>query len=321
MDAAENITADNEFLESEDNFDLPDTGIVNTDASSIPDAALYLIAALQTTIEMPQMIEIFAGEVSRLLDQASLEYRPANGQSPIVIGYALAHTCSYRLQVEGSDMGQIILTRHQPFALSELSALELMLTGLVYPLRNALSYGQAQQDAHKDFLTEAYNRCGMDDAMKREISASRRFDRPLSVMMIDLDHFKFINDTCGHSVGDKVLKAVADCIFAEIRDTDMLCRYGGEEFTVILSNTDLYGAMLLAERIRRSISAIEILIGPNEYTRVTISAGIATLEQGDDADSLVDRADQAMYCAKTDGRNRVRVTQDPEVQQEVAFTA
>lgn len=319
MDAAENIKADDEL--ADDSLCLSDTGIVNAKVSNIPDAALHLVAALQATIELPQLIEIFSAEVNRLLDQASLEYRPAGEQSPIAIGYTSTHTCSYRLQVEGSNMGQIILTRQQPFTLSELSALELMLAGLVYPLRNALNFEHAKQEAHKDFLTDAYNRAGMDDAMKREISAAHRFSRPLSAIMIDLDHFKFVNDTCGHSVGDKVLKTVADCIFGEIRDTDILCRYGGEEFTVILSNTDLYGAMLLAERIRRSVSAIEILVGPEEYTHVTISAGIATLEQEDDADSFINRADQAMYHAKIDGRNRVRVTQDLEVEQEVVFTA
>lgn len=321
MDAAENIRTDDELLESEDSVNFPDTGVVNSDVSNIPDAALYLVAALQATIELPQLIEIFSVEISRLLDQASLEYRPADDTSPISIGYASTHTCSYQLQIEGSSVGQLILTRHKPFAPNELSALELMLAGLVYPLRNALNYEKAKQDAHKDFLTDAYNRAGMDDAMKREISTARRFNRPLSAIMIDLDHFKFVNDTCGHSIGDKVLKTVADCIFGEIRDTDILCRYGGEEFTVILSDTDLYGAMLLAERIRRSVSAVEILVGPNEYARITISAGIATLEQGDDAISFVDRADQAMYHAKTDGRNRVRVTQDMELEQVTAFIA
>lgn len=321
MAAAENTRVDDDLLEPEDVINLSDTGIVDTDVNSIPDGALHLVIALQATIETPLLIELFSSVVGRLLDQASLEYRPVDGQNPIVIGYTSTHTCSYRLHVEGSNLGQIILTRYKPFTLSELSELELMLSGLVYPLRNALSYNQAKQDAHKDFLTDCYNRAGMDDAMKREISAARRYNRPLAVIMIDLDHFKFVNDTCGHSVGDKVLKTIADCIIGEIRDTDILCRYGGEEFTVILSNTDLYGAMLLAERVRRSVSAVEILVGPNEYTRITISAGIATLEQGDDSGSLVNRADQAMYHAKMDGRNRVRMTQDLEVEHIVAFTA
>jgi len=136
------------------------------------------------------------------------------------------------------------------------------------------------------------------------VLVSERHNTALSLIMIDVDLFKSINDTFGHVVGDVVLRAVANAIVTCTRDSDVVFRYGGEEFVVVLTNTEGAGADFLAERIRQSIEALEIEALSN-HTSITISAGVAQLVTGDTAMSLLQRADELLYRAKQTGRNRV----------------
>ncbi|MEE9543824.1 MAG: sensor domain-containing diguanylate cyclase [Thermodesulfobacteriota bacterium] len=152
-----------------------------------------------------------------------------------------------------------------------------------------------------DTLTQAYNRTKFDELIVMEIERSRRFRHALSLLMFDLDNFKSINDTYGHTVGDIVLKRVSDIVRGHMRRTNHFIRWGGEEFIVIAIETDLEGAVGLAERIRGEVAAHEY----ETVESVTISFGVTQLRNDDTTMSLIKRVDDALYMAKEAGRNRV----------------
>ena len=159
----------------------------------------------------------------------------------------------------------------------------------------------------RDPLTRAYNRRYFERRLLEELSFARRQSSPLSLLIIDIDHFKRVNDNYGHPVGDLVLERVASSIQRVVRPEDVLARYGGEEFVVIARQTSLSNAKVLAERIRRHVAALSVAL-PGELIQVTVSIGVAALGEDTEYSSreeLVAAVDAAMYCAKGAGRNRV----------------
>ncbi|NOZ86011.1 MAG: GGDEF domain-containing protein [Deltaproteobacteria bacterium] len=157
-----------------------------------------------------------------------------------------------------------------------------------------------------DPLTLLHNRRHIDTRLPAEIHRARRSGRPLSAAMLDIDHFKRVNDTFGHEAGDQVLCAVSDRMRMASRSSDILARVGGEEFLAVFPDTNSRQGVRVAERIRAGLcsSPVHTTAGPVE---VTISAGVATLRKSDDEKSLIRRADQALYEAKRKGRNKVVV--------------
>ncbi|WP_415901647.1 GGDEF domain-containing protein [Neptuniibacter sp. QD29_5] len=154
-----------------------------------------------------------------------------------------------------------------------------------------------------DQLTGLHNRRKLDDAMLFEIERVKRYQKPLSVIMCDLDHFKMINDTYGHKTGDDVIVATAHLIKKGVRASDIVGRWGGEEFLIICPHSDQQGATVLAEKIRLDIGAYEG--EPNLV--ITASFGVAEYISGEDSQAFLCRADKALYIAKSEGRNQVRV--------------
>ena len=160
---------------------------------------------------------------------------------------------------------------------------------------------QLEETALRDPLTNAFNRRHMIEFLNKELAKFRRTKTATSVMMIDIDHFKRINDEYDHSIGDLVLKEFTEIINENIRDTDLLCRYGGEEFLVILSGADSGVAFKIAERIRKKIADYNF----SELScNVTASFGVAAFSEEDDEISIIKRADQLLYKAKRAGRNQ-----------------
>jgi two-component system cell cycle response regulator len=160
-----------------------------------------------------------------------------------------------------------------------------------------------------DALTGLYNRRHLEERLREADSAGLRHGRDLSVVMVDIDHFKQVNDTQGHQGGDDVLREFTQRLQAQVRGEDVAGRWGGEEFLVILPETDIDGATTLAERIRASVASAPFTHGPHRFV-VTISAGCAAGAAGD-TDELVRRADVALYRAKAEGRNRVLAAPPP----------
>ena len=267
--------------------------------------ALQLASALQTTLEIDKLIEIFSEEISSLIPHDSITFENQQQNIHVSFGEKAKHTCSYQLVVTAQTLGQLTFTRRRKFAEHETVLLESLICSLVYPLRNAIMYKHALTAALTDPLTGAHNRSALNLALIREIELARRHGTPLSLILLDIDKFKSINDTYGHLAGDFVLKTVADAVMECTRSSDMLFRAGGEEFVVLLSNTGKEGALLLAERIRRVIADNDYHYGDHRL-QVTASLGVACFHKDDNSETLFEKADIALYTAKAEGRNCVR---------------
>ncbi|MDT8281303.1 MAG: GGDEF domain-containing protein [Gammaproteobacteria bacterium] len=171
-----------------------------------------------------------------------------------------------------------------------------------------------QRVASTDALTGLHNRGWLDDAFDREIRRSERDQLPLSLIMIDVDNFKNYNDDYGHLAGDKVLVTVAQAIRRPLRPNDLVARFGGEEFAVLLPETTLSNAALIAERLREHVSATDAgMFDDKPLPGVTISLGVAGRQPGSQLDKLIAAADVAMYHAKNHGKNRVEIAADAAV--------
>lgn len=174
-------------------------------------------------------------------------------------------------------------------------------------LLNDLFQAAASLENGRDPLTRALNRRFLPSVLGREISLAKKANTPLSVLMVDIDHFKGINDNHGHAVGDAVLRHTAELLLNTVRDSDFVFRYGGEEFLIVLVETDRRQASAIAERIRQLLAGQDVAMKDGAVLSVTASIGVATHEGHPDYEYLIDAADKALYRAKNDGRNRVAV--------------
>jgi diguanylate cyclase (GGDEF)-like protein len=160
-------------------------------------------------------------------------------------------------------------------------------------------------EVRTDPLTGVNNRRGLDDAIRAQLAMMTRYNSIFSVLMLDIDHFKEVNDREGHLHGDRVLQELARLFDDCVRETDLVGRYGGEEFVIVMPQTDLAGACVFAERLRSEVAG---------RLPVSISGGVTTAREGDTAETLLARADAALYSAKGAGRNRVFANADDAVQ-------
>ena len=166
-------------------------------------------------------------------------------------------------------------------------------------------YSQTRHMSLTDSLTGLYNRRHFTDCLEREFLRAKRYKSDLSLAVIDIDFFKKINDTCGHSAGDYILKEIAYLILENFRKTDMVFRYGGEEFVVIMTETALERAIIPLERLRKSIEEYPFYYD-GKNLKITISIGVSEVtEEAVDAQKLFENADKALYKAKENGRNKV----------------
>lgn len=165
--------------------------------------------------------------------------------------------------------------------------------------------------SQEDYLTGVYNRRHLEETAAKEFSLGKRHDFPVSILIMDLDHFKQVNDTYGHLVGDQVLVELTQCVYEIIRQTDIFGRYGGEEFMLFMPHTALEDALMLAERIRQAV-ADRTFQFDHAKVNVTISLGVASATaQTRTLEDLMLNADLALYRAKEQGRNRVEVYDGP----------
>jgi diguanylate cyclase (GGDEF)-like protein len=259
---------------------------------------------LQTSLEPQRILGLFFREIQRLVPLDALNYEHQPSDLRLQFGQRGHHSISYSLSHEGEQLGELVFRRNQRFSDEEQGHLESLLSALLYPMRNALLYRAATQSALRDPLTDTGNRIAMDQTLQREIEMSRRHSQPLSLLMLDIDHFKQINDTYGHSAGDEVLKAVATSIKSQLRNVDMVFRFGGEEFMILLSNTSREAAAMVGERLRFAAQAQDY-VAEGKTIELTVSLGCSTLLPGESAESLLRRADSALYVAKREGRNRL----------------
>jgi diguanylate cyclase (GGDEF)-like protein len=194
-----------------------------------------------------------------------------------------------------------------------MTLLSILLGQMIYNLNREYYFGsrerkiqrrKIQELANHDQLTDLYNRRKFEDRLREEFNRAQRYDLDLTVMIIDLDHFKHINDTFGHQAGDRVLEEVGDVIQSTTRRSDLTARYGGEEFCVALPKTELDKALEIAERLREALKERTFHSNGEEFN-VTCSIGVAELKDEEQYSSLLERADDLLYDAKHEGRDCV----------------
>ncbi len=263
-----------------------------------------MAASLQTTLEIEKLLHLFHQELPDSVELDGLQYVNELQQLQILAGRKASHSCGYRLITAQDHLGEIVFYRSTRFSHQNMEAIEIMLSALICPLRNALLYRDALIASLTDPLTGAGNRIALSNTLQREISLSRRHHHPLSLLVLDIDKFKQINDRLGHSAGDKVLKELVSMLSRVNRNTDLSFRYGGEEFVVLLNQTNADGALVIAERIRNAIESMEVMIGEHPV-RISVSIGVTTFCETDTPESLFNRADRALYLIKSAGGNKI----------------
>ncbi len=265
---------------------------------------LALARAFLTTLDPRRTLEVFARHSAEIVAHDAVEFTAATPALRMSCGRPGPCRHLVELRLAGRGLGHLTFSRRRPFEADEITALETMSGDLALPLDNALRHREAREAATRDPLTGAANRGQLARMLEREVGLVRRHGGALALLMVDIDHFKGINDRFGHATGDRSLVAVADCIAGCVRGSDVLFRYGGEEFCVLLPRTDARGAWRLAERVREAVGALRIPAA-SEAIRLTASLGVASLAAADDAADLLRKADAALYRSKRSGRNRV----------------
>lgn len=261
-----------------------------------------LTRRLQTTLDSHKLIEIFAEEMRQMVDFQQFTFQ--DEEHTYKIGKrAGVHSCQFNLKLDSIELGSLTLSRKARFSEEELNIVERLAGTLVFPLNNARMYHIALQSALRDELTGLGNKRALQADIHREAERAVRHGTPLSVIVLDVDHFKRVNDTYGHVAGDQVLKTLANTLKASARKSDLCYRNGGEEFLVILDNSTVEQTQVIAERFRSSIEQQNFFFG-TEKIPVTASLGFASFHPGETLESFINRADKALYAAKESGRNR-----------------
>jgi len=205
----------------------------------------------------------------------------------------------------GETIGHVALAACEPSHLNDRRLVQVLAREIAGPLRIVSLLEESRRQATTDGLTGLLNRRAFLAALHNELARSQRNRYPVSIALLDADLFKQVNDLRGHATGDAVLSALGRTLRAGLREIDIVARWGGEEFVIAFSGTDLAGAEIAAERIRRSIESLVIQDGRGERVPVTVSIGLAEFIATENMEGVIDRADRAMYAAKSSGRNRV----------------
>jgi diguanylate cyclase (GGDEF)-like protein len=274
-----------------------------------PDVLIRLARRLATTLSLEDQLGVLAEEMADIVPFEAMMYRHTIARQEFVFrtGMGGPHRAEYRLSLEGELYGYLELHRRTRFSEEELEAIEVFIGAAICPIRNACRFIALEQMALTDTLTGVPNRRALDEDLGRICHLADRHNESHSLILVDLDHFKAVNDTHGHLIGDQVLRMSADGLTRTLRNSDRVYRFGGEEFAVLLPHTDAPHAREAAERIRLALAslALDRLVGAPLC--ITASCGVATHLAGEGPEQWLARADEALYRAKQAGRNQTRV--------------
>jgi len=281
-------------------------------ARSLHDAAAFRglsegeARSLREILVEEKPVDLEAIETVELLDAGPLH------DSLRRVGMEPQRVLAVPVQGEEVEAGLIwLLEDGRPFGDEEIERAGMIASYATAALRNAERYNHAKERAFVDDVTEVFNARYLLSATEHEIRRAERYEHALSVLFLDLDRFKLVNDRYGHLVGSQTLRRLSQVLLQCVRQVDTLARYGGDEFTILLVDTDHAEAISIAERIRRTVEESVFEAGRDGSLRLTISVGVATFpDHGRDRDGLLDKADKAMYRAKSQGRNRVCSAQE-----------
>ena len=269
---------------------------------------LLLVQRLLGCGEQEELIRRFLHWARDLSLANGVAFQGAQSEENIALGKCHKHRAQYELNLDRAVLGSITLYRRQRYREDELSVIEQALGTLARCLRLANDITALRALATRDALTGLRNRRAMDEWLSKEISRTRRHAMPLTLMMIDVDHFKVLNDRLGHPTGDHILKTLATVLNESTRASDLSFRFGGDEFAVLLPQTGLDNAVIVGEQIRRNLGrlsdeTLQITDAANGL-RPDISIGIAALRDEDTHETLLRRADTHLYHAKAAGGAR-----------------
>lgn len=276
----------------------------------ISSVSWRLLSSVAGELELDTLMRRF---LETLRDQVPFDggcYRqPALGVE-VTLGAPGRHRLQYRLTLPDTVLGELELSRGRRFQKDELAAVEEALAVVLHPLRAANTHGLMQRRLRQDHLTGLLNRKALDDDLSRELGMVQRYGDDLSIVMLDLDDFKRVNDTAGHAAGDALLRETARLLLDAVRVTDRVFRYAGDEFVLLLTKTAIDHARDIAERVRERVGGIRLEAGGGTVS-TTVSVGVAQAWPGEQPARLLQRVDQALYRAKGQGRNHVHWHAEP----------
>lgn len=280
-----------------------------------PARKLVEIAATWGEVKEQYLETIFASEDCWALRRGQFHHVTAD-KDGLRCKHA-QHTPSYvciPMMAQGETLGILHIRELSPTPVIDETGMRLAITvgdQLSLALANLRLRDELRQQAIRDPITKLFNRRYMEETLIREMSRAQRNNQPLSVIMIDIDHFKEFNDTFGHEAGDLVLQSLAKFLSTRVRGSDVACRYGGEEFTLILPSATLELARKRAEQIREGIQSIQVKYGGQTLGPITLSLGVAVFpDHGVTGEAILQLADAALYRAKQTGRNRVVISSE-----------
>lgn len=268
---------------------------------------------LQASLDTDKILQLFFKQIKHEFKLSKLLYINEEHDVSILLGSKLNTTQThkknikkFKLYFQKEYLGEINFVSKLKLTPGVILELKHCVNFLIMPLKNSLLYTAAIKATRTDPLTQLGNRLSLLEDIKYHFNLSSRYSSPLSIIFLDIDFFKNINDNYGHIVGDKILVKLAEILKANIRKSDSIYRFGGEEFVIILENTNHLGAVSLAKKIKQLLSKLSIPIKTNSSTqlfKITMSMGISSKHLKDSPDSLMTRADNALYKAKEKGRN------------------
>ncbi|MGM0481601.1 MAG: GGDEF domain-containing protein [Pseudomonadota bacterium] len=261
-----------------------------------------LADALQTTLDSNQLLSIYAEFIRSRVTIDALQFV---SDDQIFNLFGEYHDNDYQhvvmLYADKTFLGQLVYSLKRPLTLPQKVRLEQFHRELTFPLRNAMDFSRLHRQAVRDHLTGLGNRALLDEILTHlHIKQRRDQERSHCVMMLDLDGFKDVNDEYGHQQGDDILRTFADLIKQAVRDSDQVFRFGGDEFVIVMEDTDLYQAQTVYQRLRLALAACSEL----QMYNLTISAGTARLNSLMPVEQIMQEADQRLYQAKQSGKNQ-----------------
>ena len=272
-------------------------------------SALQISLALQSTIELYELMKQFHFELKKIFSYQSFLYLHSDLKQKFEIGKLQTYQAHYLLKIDDHALGELTISKRSPFSNNEIQKLEDTLVYLLMPLRNAIRYETVISMSMVDPFLGLLNRQSLDMALKREVAFAKRHRTDLSLLVIDIDFFKLINDSFGHLAGDQILIEFSKRLKKLHRQTDMIFRYGGEEFVILLPRTDLKGSVQVAERVCLKTAEKPFPLA-KKMIPITVSIGVATHVGTENSEHFFTRADGALYTAKSKGRNQVSIVEN-----------
>ncbi|GAA6173176.1 GGDEF domain-containing protein [Colwellia sp. KU-HH00111] len=253
-----------------------------------------LLEQLQTTLDLDKLFDIFSMEAARYIKFSGLYFKSPLVSKTLRGSRKSKHERQFELKLNDEFIGTISYSINKPISMHHFKDLQRIHQIILYPLKNALQYHQAMQLAMQDSLTGLGNRRYFDEQLKRAMHNANRHHAHVGLVLGDLNKFKAINDTYGHSVGDQVLVQFAQVLRACVRDSDSIFRFGGDEFAIIVENASEYALDVIRSRLDKQLTSNPLLA---KY-QVGCSLGTTFMNRADNEHSLFERADQALYRQK-----------------------